>query len=115
MSRYLVDKFLYRVSRNDAALPEYTQDPAGFVAGWEEGEGSQLNESERTSGHRFTEEERAALATRDYETLYARGAHPFLLWNLMGEIYEKEYPNYRALVDAYNAKIRPYGRPDFGT
>lgn len=115
MSRYLVDKFLYRVDRSEQALKAYMEDPAGFVARWEEEEGPWLNESEQTSAHRFTEEERRALAKRDFEKLYAMGAHPFMLWTMMLPVYEKEFPNFRALVDFYNSKIRPYGRPDFGT
>jgi hypothetical protein len=55
------------------------------------------------------------LAERDFEKLYAMGAHPFILWTLMLPVYEKEFPNFRALVDHYNSKIRPHGRPDFGT
>jgi len=52
---------------------------------------------------------------RDFEKLYAMGAHPFILWTLMLPVLEKQFPNFRALVDHYNSKIRPYGRPDFGT
>lgn len=115
MSRYLVDKFLYRVDRSDGALEEYIKDPAGFVLKWEETEGPQLNEAERTSGHHFTDEERTALAERDYEKLYALGAHPFILWTFMLPVFEKEFPSFRDLVDHYNSKIRPYGRPDFAT
>ena len=115
MSRYLVDKFLYRVDRSPSALREYMRDPAGYVLKWEESEGQQLNEAETTSGHRLTEEERTALANRDYERLYALGAHPFILWTIMLPVHEQAASNFRELVDRYNATIRPYGRPDFGT
>jgi hypothetical protein len=115
MSRYLVDKFLYRVDRDEASLKAYMENSVAFVAMWEEEQGPKLNESETTSAHRFTEEERKALAERDFEKLYAMGAHPFLLWTLMLPIFEREFPNFRALVDHYNSKIRSYGRPDFGT
>jgi len=116
MSRYLVDKFIYRVDRSEAALKAYMEDPAGFVARWEREEGAKLNESgETTSCHKFTDEERKALAERDFEKLYAMGAHPFILWTLMLPVLEKQFPNFRALVDFYNSKIKPYGRPGFGT
>lgn len=115
MSRYLVDKFIYRVDRSEEMLKAYMKDPAGLVAKWEKEEASKLNESEETSGHKFTDEERGALATRDFEKLYAMGAHGFLLWTLMLPVLEPEFPNFRALVDFYNSKIKPYGRPDFGT
>lgn len=115
MSRYLVDKFLYRVDRDEKALKAYMENPAAFISKWEEKEGPQLTEAEQTSAHGFTEEERKALAERDFEKLYAMGAHPFLLWTIMLPVFEKEFPNFRALVDHYNSKIRPYGRPEFGT
>jgi hypothetical protein len=115
MSRYLVDKFLYRVDRSEAALKAYMENPAAFVAKWEEEEAHQLNDAEQTSAHRFTEEERKALAERDFEKLYATGAHPFILWTVMLPVLEKDFSNFRALVDYYNSKIRPYGRPDFST
>jgi len=54
MSRYLVNKFIYRVDRNEEMLKAYMKDPAGFVARWEKEQGPMLNESEQTSGHRFT-------------------------------------------------------------
>ncbi|MFQ5540321.1 MAG: hypothetical protein ACE5FB_07940 [Candidatus Binatia bacterium] len=115
MSRYLVDKFLYRVDRDESELKAYMENPVAYVANWEKEEGPWLNKAERTSCHSFTEEERRALAQRDFEKLYALGAHPFILWTMMLPVYEKEFPNFRALVDHYNSKIRPYGRPDFST
>jgi hypothetical protein len=115
MSRYLVNKFIYRVDRNETSLKAYMENPTAFVAKWEEEEGPLLNESERTNGHRFAEEERKALAECDFEKLYAMGAHPFMLWTLMLPVLEKQFPNFRALVDFYNSKIKPYGRPDFST
>lgn len=115
MSRYLVDKFLYRVDRDEAALAEYMRDPAAFVLKWEKSEGPCLTEAETTSGHHFTDAERTALAERDFEKLYAMGAHPFILWTFMLPVYEREFPTVRALIDHYNSKIRPHGRPDFAT
>ena len=38
MSRYLVDKFLYLVDRDERLLEQYMEDPATFVARWEEEE-----------------------------------------------------------------------------
>jgi hypothetical protein len=103
------------VDRNPVALKEYLEDPAHFVARWEETEGPRLNETENVSGHRFTEEERRALSERDYGALYAMGANSFMLWTLFLPLLEPEYPSFRELVNAYNARIRPYGRPDSAT
>ena len=115
MSRYLVDKFLYQVDRDESELKAYMENPAVYVANWEKEGGPWLNTVEQTSCHSFTEEERTALAQRDFEKLYALGAHPFILWTVMLPIYENEFPNFRALVDYYNNKIRPHGRPGFST
>jgi len=115
MSRYLVDKFMYQVDRSEVSLKAYMNDPAAFVAGWEKGQGRRINEQEETSGHRFTEEERKAMVEQDFEKLYAMGAHPFLLFTFMRPILETQFSDFRKMVDYYNDKIRPYGRPDFKT
>lgn len=115
MSRYLVDKFLYQVDRSEAWEAAYREGPAAFVQDWEENEAGKLFEGEYTTAHRFTEEERTALVGKDFERLYALGAHPFILWTLMLPIYQKDEPNFFEFVQKYNAKIRPYGRPDFAT
>ena len=115
MSRYLVDKFLYRVDRSPEALEAYIKDPAALVLEWEETEGPCLFDGERTSAHRFTEEERRALIDRDFERLYAMGAHPFLLWSFMRPVLQREMSDSRLLVEKYVSAIRQYGRPDFAT
>ena len=78
-----MDKFLYRVDRDESELKSYMENPVAYVANWEKEEGPWLNKAERTSCHSFTEEERRALAQRDFEKLYALGAHPFILWTMM--------------------------------
>lgn len=45
MSRYLVDKFLYRVDRDESALKAYMENPVAFVANWEEEEGASAQRS----------------------------------------------------------------------
>ena len=113
MSRYLVDKFLYRVDRSPSAFEAYASSPAEFVERWEREEGPRVTSDEETHVHSFTDEERSALAAQDFERLYAMGAHPFLLWTLMLPILERQHGNFRAVADFYTARIRPYGRPDF--
>lgn len=54
MSRYYVDKFLYRVDCDAQALTAYVSDPVGFVMSWETGDGLQLHEGERSTGLTFT-------------------------------------------------------------
>ncbi len=114
MSRYLVDKFLYRVDRDPAWLERYASDPARCVAEWEESEAHAIG-TERTSGHSFTDPERGALAARDHVALYRMGAHPFVLWTLMIPLLEGSYPDPKTMQLGYAKEIAPFGRPDFRT
>ena len=115
MSRYYVDKFLYRVDRDPALLQEYMHDPAGLVRLWEHVEGLQLTETERTSGLQFTHEERRALVAHDIPTLYALGAHPFLLLTIMIPVYEDRFPDFISFAHDFRDKVANLGRPDFRT
>jgi hypothetical protein len=65
MSRYTVNRLMRRVLLDDDALAAYRRDPATYVS-TEPG---------------LTAAETAALAATDYGTLYALGAHPYLLWS----------------------------------
>lgn len=113
MSRYYVDKFLYRIDRNENALAAYMADPVGFVTAWETGDGLQLHDGERSTGLAFTDEERTALQQRDYPTLYALGAHPFILFTLMIAVYEPEYDEFITFAHDYRDHVRDIGYPDF--
>jgi hypothetical protein len=115
MSRYYVDKFLYRVDRDPASLQAYKADPATFVPSWEEGEGRQLTPAERTTGLHFTDAERRALVERDIPALYALGAHPFLLLTLMIPIFESQFPDFITFAHAFRDQIADLGRPGFRT
>src|SRR5713226_8470580 len=113
MSRYYVDKFLYRVDRNPTLLGEYMRDPAAFVVQWEEGDGRQLTDTERTSSLQFTDAERRALGERDIAALYALGAHPFLLLTIMIPIYQDQFPDFLTFAQEFRTRIADLGRPDF--
>jgi hypothetical protein len=115
VSRYFVDKFLFQVYNDDAALEAYRADPEAFVLKWEESDGPRLSDVETTTGHSFTSEERRALAERDFETLYVLGAHPFMLWGVMVPAWQREMPNYLEFEKHYIETIRGHGRPDFAT
>ena len=114
MSRYLLDKFLYRVDRDPAWLERYKADPATCVSDWEASEAHALG-PETTSAHTFTGDERSALAARDYVRLYAMGAHPFVLWTLMIPLLQGNFPTPREMQAEYAKRIAPHGRPDFRT
>jgi len=115
MSRYYVDKFLHRVDRDPRLLSEYMRDPAAFVLRWEEGQGRQLTDVERTSGLHFSETERRALVERDIRALYALGAHPFLLLTIMIPVYEDRFPDFPTFAHEFRNKIADLDHPDFAT
>jgi hypothetical protein len=115
MSRYYVDKFLYRVDRDPALLREYMHSPDAFVQHWETGEGRKLTDVERTSGLHFTVEERRALVERDIPALYALGAHPFLLLTIMIPVYEDQFPDFLTFAHEFRNTIAGLGRPEFRT
>lgn len=95
MSRYAVDKLLRQLVLDPVVLEAYRSDPDASLA-----------------GHALDPEERAALRDGNYAVLYARGAHPFLLfvflmWTRPGDP--------RALDAEYRAAIGPLGYPDHST
>ena len=101
MSKYLVNKFMHVVNMNQEAEEAYVENPPGFVARWEK--------CERLE---FTAEERRALEQRDYGSLYAMGAHPFLLWSFTEAIWRHEVDR-EELVKDYKEKAAAAGYPDF--
>lgn len=103
MSKYLVNKFMHVVNMEEWAEKAYIKDPPGFVVEWEQ--------SERLD---FTPEERVALQQRDYGTLYAMGAHPFLLWSFTEAVWVHEKDR-EELVKDYKEKAAAVGYPDFET
>jgi hypothetical protein len=112
MSRYLVDKFLYRLHHDEAALAAYVVDPPAYVRHWQEHEAAKREPGERIGAAMLTDEEREALASRDVGRLYAMGAHPFMLVGAMAAAYRKEYPDQRSWSEFYVSQIAPHGRPD---
>lgn len=103
MSKYVMNKFIHHVNMSEAAEKEYKSDPAGYVEKWEQGEKLKLSDAER-----------AALAKRDYGSLYALGAHPFTLWSFTEAVWAHEMPR-EELVKDYKEKAAKAGYPDFKT
>jgi hypothetical protein len=91
MSKYYVNKFLFQVDRNPEYLKRYAEDPASFVAVWEQSIGPRLTEVEASTVHGFTAEERRALVEHDYVALFEMGAHFFLNLTLFIGIYDQPY------------------------
>lgn len=130
MDHCAVNKFLYDTDRNPEFVERYIDDPASYVDWYVEHRLSRLidNESERSSVAPLDDETRRALATYDFASLYAAGAHPFILWTLMlpvieaklasGEFEAPTAPDgarleNRAPMAYYRERILPHGRPSF--
>jgi len=103
MSKYLMNKLIHQVNMNQAMEDDYTSNPRAFVDKWEKGQNL-----------KFTPEEREALATKDYGTLYALGAHPFTLWSFTEAVWVHDKPREELVAD-YKAKAAKAGYPDFKT
>jgi hypothetical protein len=94
MSKYLLNKFLYTVDRDPDLVERYRNDPVATVAWWEDEEANRiLNciDGERSTWLKFTDEERQALSTHDYRTLFGFGAHPFLTLTLFIAMFERDH------------------------
>lgn len=93
MSKYYLNKFLFTVDRDPELLARYTETPRSFVAAWEQSIGPRLlgNETEPSTVHAFTDEERQALIDHDYVALFEMGAHFFLNLTLFIGIYDEPY------------------------
>ncbi|PRY45033.1 hypothetical protein [Umezawaea tangerina] len=94
MSKYLLDKFLYTVDRDQDLVERYREDPVGTVEWWEAEYANRiLNcvDDERSTWLAFEEAEREALRTHDYPALFAMGAHPFLTLTLFIAMFERDH------------------------
>jgi hypothetical protein len=95
MSRYEVNKLMRQITRDDAARESFLKNPEVFV-----------------EGRNLTDEERKALITKDFRTLYALGAHSFLLYSLVMTIFPGDR---KELEKEYCKAIMPLGRIDYST
>ena len=95
MIRYQVDKLLRMIARQEAARTEFLKDPLEF-----------------TKRADLTDQERKALAEKDFRTLYSLGAHSFLLYAFVMSVF----PGDRKELEAhYCDSIGPLGRIDYST
>jgi hypothetical protein len=120
MSRYLVDKFLFTVDRDPELVERYRDDPAGTVDWWERDCANQLLNcvaGEASTWLRFTDDERAALATHDQVALFEMGAHPFLTLTLWIAMFERDFSEPLGMQLDYAAKLahRSLPYPDIAT
>lgn len=109
MSRLMINKFMRAVEMSDAAVEAYVADPRAFVDHWL---ATSAPPSEPSDDRALTDEEEAAVLTRDYGELYRLGAHPYLLWHFAEAIWGNEVP-WPELNERYRAAVAPHGYPDF--
>lgn len=95
MSRYYVDKIIRQVAYDDSSLDAFRRDAASFL-----------------QGHDLTDQEKEALSQLDYRTLYALGAHPYLLNAFVARTCKGDR---RAFMAEFRKSIASLGRPDFST
>lgn len=95
MSRYYVNKALRQIARDDSAKGAFLKDPAAFVKEYE-----------------LTDEERKALIAKDFYSLYALGAHSFLLFAFVMSVLPGDR---KKIEEEYCKTIEPLGRIDYST
>lgn len=114
MSRYQIDKFITHVEGSDDAVRAYAADPEAFVAAWEHRAAS--SRLPTPDSGTFTDDERAALVTRDHAALYGMGAHPYMLWHFVEAVRvwtgEVSWPE---MTQRYRHDVAPLGVPSILT
>lgn len=95
MSRYQVDKLLRVIARQEPARVEFLKNPEEF-----------------TRNADLTDQERKALIEKDFRTLYALGAHSFLLYAFVMSVFPGDR---KKLEQHYCSTIAPLGRIDYST
>jgi hypothetical protein len=114
MSKYLLDKFLYTVDRDPTLVERYRDEPRELVAWWEaERANAVLNchTGEASTWQRFTDEERAALASHDHIKLFELGAHPFLTLTLFIAMFERDNAEPLEYQKAFGARLQHFSLP----
>lgn len=114
VSRYDVDKFIVFVEASDEEVRAYTADPAEYVESWiAAGNASRVPVA---NGGRLSADERTALASVDYGTLYEMGAHPYVLWHFAEAVLVWEGNlTWPELKEEYREAVRQFGTADFAT
>ena len=95
MNRYRIDKVLREIVLNHECAQAFRADPGAYL------ENRELSAVERT-----------ALEKVDFRTLYAAGAHPFLLSGFVMSVWSGDR---RTLQGEYRASLSPLGYPDFSS
>ncbi len=94
----MIDIVLYDIDQTIASIDRFATDPGGFL-----------------DAYRLTEDERRALETWDYGSLYAMGAHPFLLFQVVRSLAVRDGVAMPQIIEQYREAISPHGAPDYIT
>ncbi|MFP4233369.1 MAG: hypothetical protein ACLFUG_00400 [Nitriliruptoraceae bacterium] len=114
MSTYLLNKFLFTVDRDPELVERYREEPEELVAWWEANLANRIlgaHPGEDSTWLAFSAEERAALITHDYPTLFGMGAHPFLTLTLFIAMFERDYDEPLAFQKEYAQRLSHYSLP----
>lgn len=114
MSRYLVDKFLFTIDREQDLVERYRADPRGTVQWWEATMANRILNvplGEASTWLTFSEEEREALSTHDHVALFAMGAHPFLTLTLFIAMFERDNSEPLEYQKRYGAELSGFSLP----
>jgi hypothetical protein len=114
MTKYLLNKFLFTVDRDPELVERYRNDPRGTVAWWEAEQANVIigcHAGEHSTWLKFTKDERDALVSHDYVTLFGLGAHPFLTLTLFIALFERDYAEPLAFQREYAVKLSHWNLP----
>jgi hypothetical protein len=114
VSKYLLNKFLFTVDRDPQLVERYRDDPEGTVSWWEANKANEIlncHSGEASTWLAFTDEERQALASHDYATLFELGAHPFLTLTLFIAMFERDHSEPLGFQKAYAQKLAHFSLP----
>jgi hypothetical protein len=107
----MMNKFIRSVEMSDKAVAAYVADPVAFVENWL----AQSATPDRVSDDRvLSDVERKAFERIDYETLYALGAHPYLLWHWVEATHVPAIA-WPELNRQYKEKVARHGYPSYIT
>lgn len=109
----MLNKVMWSIDRSNANLRAYQTEPSLFLDGWERL--ADDPEPPYPDGGALTPEERLALETLDIGALYAMGANPFLLWQMVRSVLVPARMGIEELIPHFRAAVEPHGYPDFST